>query len=88
MLPARIEEIAGGETVDENAEIMLSVLKGEKGARRDVVCLNACAGLMLGGMADSWRDGLSLAHRLIDTGRAAAVLNKLIEFTGRFVQDT
>ena len=63
------------------------MLKGEKGARRDIVCLNATAGLILGGMADSWRDGLSLAHRLIDNGKAAMVLEKLIEYTGRFSQD-
>jgi anthranilate phosphoribosyltransferase len=86
MLPTRIEEIAGGGSIEENAEILLAVLKGEKGPRRDIVCLNAAAGLILGGMAESWRDGLSLAHRVIDNGKAATVLNNLIEFTGRFSQ--
>lgn len=87
MMPTQIEDIKGGATVEENAEILTSVLKGEKGPRRDIVCLNATAGLILGGMADSWRDGLSLAHRLIDNGKAAMVLEKLIEYTGRFSQD-
>jgi len=81
IVPAQLEELAGGPTVEENAQILVSVLKGEAGARKDIVCVNACAGLMLGGMAESWRDGLSLARRMIETGRALAVLQKLVEFT-------
>ncbi len=81
VVPSELEQIAGGETPEENAEILTGVLRGEGGARRDIVSANAAAGLILGGMADTWRDGMSLAHRMIDTGRAMQVLNRLVEFT-------
>jgi anthranilate phosphoribosyltransferase len=81
VVPAEIEQLAGGDTPEENAEILRSVLHGESGPRRDIVSVNAAAGMILGGMADSWRDGISLAHRMIDSGRAAQVLNRLIEYT-------
>ncbi len=81
LVPAEEHELRGGETVEENAQILLAILKGEQGPRRDLVCINACAGLVLGGMAESWRDGLSLARRLIDNGRALQVLHRLVEYT-------
>jgi anthranilate phosphoribosyltransferase len=83
LVPATEEEIAGGSSPEENAQIILSVLQGEAGPRRDIVSVNAAAGLILGGMAEGWRDGVSLAHRMIDTGRAYRVLQQLIEFTQR-----
>jgi anthranilate phosphoribosyltransferase len=84
LVPATLNEIRGGETPMENAGILTAVLKGETGARRDIVSVNAAAGLILGGMAESWRDGLGLAHRMIDSGKALAILNDLIAFTAQF----
>jgi anthranilate phosphoribosyltransferase len=84
IVPSMMEEIQGGESPEENAAILSSILQGAAGARRDIVSINAAAGLILGGMAQSWRDGVALAHRMIDTGRAQAVLNRLIEFTQQF----
>ena len=81
VVPARLEDIAGADSSEENAEIVRSVLKGEHGPRRDVVCINACAGLILAGVAEGWRDGLSLAQRSIDGGKANVVLDRLIDFT-------
>jgi anthranilate phosphoribosyltransferase len=81
VVPGELEQIAGGDSPEENAEILKSVLKGESGARRDIVSVNAAAGLILGGMAESWRDGMSLAHRMIDSGRAMQVLENLAQFT-------
>jgi len=81
VVPAEIEQIAGGDSPEENGEIMKAVLGGQSGPRRDIVSINAAAGLILGGMADTWRDGISLAHRMIDTGRATKVLDRLVEFT-------
>ena len=81
VVPAEIDQLAGGDSPEENAQILRAVLGGEAGARRDIVSVNAAAGLILGGMAETWRDGVSLAHRMIDTGRAAQVLNRLIDFT-------
>lgn len=79
--PCSVEELAGADSPDGNAEIIRRVLAGEKGPRRDVVCVNAAAGLILGGMAEGWADGMGLAQRMIDSGRARAVLANLVEFT-------
>jgi anthranilate phosphoribosyltransferase len=84
VVPATLEDIKGGDTPEENAEYLLGVLRGAHGARRDIVSVNAAAGLILGGMAEGWRDGLSLAHRLIDTGKALQVLQRLVEYTRKF----
>lgn len=87
IVPSTLEELRGAETPEENGALMKAVLQGEHGPRRDIVAVNAAAGLILGGMAEGWRDGIALAHRMIDTGRALAVLNRLVEFTQRFMPE-
>jgi anthranilate phosphoribosyltransferase len=86
VVPARLDQIEGADTQEGNAEILRAVLNGEHGPRRDVVCINACAGLILAGIAEGWRDGLSLAARCIDNGKANAVLDRLIDFTQKCAQ--
>ena len=76
------EDLRGG-TPKENAEITLAVLKGEKGPRRNAVLMNAGAALYIGGKADSMKDGIALAAGLIDSGKALAVLNRVIEISSR-----
>ena len=71
------EDLIGG-TPEENAEITRRILTGEKGPKRDTVLLNAGAALVIGGKAESFADGIALAAQLIDSGKAAAVLDKLI----------
>lgn len=66
---ATLEEIKGGEA-KENAEIILSVLKGEKGAPRDIVVLNSGAALYVAKITDSLEDGIKKAVELIDSGAA------------------
>ncbi len=70
---APVQTLRGGGP-EENARIARQVLGGEKGARRDVVLLNAAAALRAAGVASDWRDGLGLAAEAIDSGRAADVL--------------
>lgn len=70
------EELRGG-TPEENAQITLSVLKGEKGCKREAVLLNAGAALFIGEKAGSFAEGVSLAREIIDSGRA---LQKLEDF--------
>ena len=53
-------------------------MSGGRGAKRNAVLLNAGAALYIGGKADSMKDGVALAAELIDTGKAAAVLEQLI----------
>ena len=75
-------ELVGG-TPEENAQITLAILKGEKGSKRDAVLMNAGAALYIGGKAESMKEGIRLAAELIDSGAALATLNKLIEVSNR-----
>ncbi|MDQ0197716.1 anthranilate phosphoribosyltransferase [Neobacillus ginsengisoli] len=70
--------IKGGDS-KENAEILVSVLKGEKGAYRDTVLLNAGIGIFTAGKAHSIRDGVNVAKEIIDSGEAYEKLQRLIE---------
>lgn len=70
-----LEELIGG-TPEENAQITLAILKGEKGPKRNAVLLNAGAALYIGGKADSIADGIKLAAELIDSGKALAKLEE------------
>ena len=79
---ARLEDIEGGST-KENAGMILSVLKGERGPRRDVVLMNASAALVSGLKAKDFKAGVKLAAGSIDSGRALDKLLKLIEITNK-----
>jgi anthranilate phosphoribosyltransferase len=74
---AGIEAIAGGGAA-ENAAIIRAVLDGEHSARRDVVLLNAAAGLVAAGRADHLRDAFPLAAEAIDSGAARQKLGELV----------
>ena len=66
---ATLEDIKGGEA-KENAEIILKILKGEKGPQRDIVVLNSGAALYVANLADSIEEGIKKAAELIDSGTA------------------
>jgi anthranilate phosphoribosyltransferase len=74
------ESVAGGEP-EENAAITRAVLAGAGGGPREVVLLNAAAALYVAGTAASIDDGVGLARRSIDSGRAAEVLDELVAVT-------
>lgn len=77
------QELVGG-TPQENVAITLNILQGkEKGAKRNTVLLNAGAALYIGGKADSFNEGVQLAAKLIDSGRALETLEKFIEVSNR-----
>lgn len=71
-------QLLGG-TPKENAQITLSILKGEKGAKRNAVLLNAGASLYIGEKAETMKEGVKLASQLIDSGKALKTLEKFIE---------
>lgn len=73
---ASIDALRGGEPED-NAEITLSILRGERSPRRDVVLMNAGAAICAGGKADDIRDGIRVAAESIDSGAALAKLDAL-----------
>jgi anthranilate phosphoribosyltransferase len=66
-------DLRGGDAA-ANADIIRGVLAGARGPRRDVVLLNAGAGLFIAGKAASVRDGIALAGKAIDSGAAAKTL--------------
>lgn len=75
------EELRGG-TPQENANITRQILRGEeRGAKRNVVLLNAAAGLVAGEKAKDLRQGLELAAEAIDSGRAQCALEGLVAMT-------
>jgi anthranilate phosphoribosyltransferase len=68
--------LAGGSAA-ENATIVEAILRGEPGARRDVVLLNAGAALVVGGAAATIEDGIERAGLTIDAGLATELLESL-----------
>lgn len=78
------EELKGG-TPKENADITLALLKGEKGPKRNAVLMNAGAALYIGEKAGTLKDGIALAGELIDSKKALAVLEKLIQISNQEV---
>jgi anthranilate phosphoribosyltransferase len=63
----------------ENAKITKAVLTGEeKGAKRDIVLLNAGATLYVGGVAQSIAEGVKLVAETIDSGAAYRKLEELV----------
>lgn len=64
------EYIRGGENVQENAEITQGVLAGIiTGPRADIVALNAGAGIYVGGLTKTLRDGVFMAKEIIKSGK-------------------
>ena len=75
-----ISTIIGG-TPSENAAAMRAVLAGEKNAYRDVAVLNAAAVMMIAEKATTLKEGALLAQSAIDTGKAQAALDRLVEIS-------
>lgn len=67
---ARVEDLVGGDA-KRNAHILTNILGGdEKGPMRDMVLLNAGAGLACVGLADDLGDGIEIARGLLASGEA------------------
>lgn len=79
---AKRDDVRGGDAA-ENATITTECLKGQKGPRRDIVLLNAAAGIVASGKAKDFPEGISLAAESIDSGAASDKLEKLKAFTNK-----
>ena len=77
---ASLDDIKGGDA-KKNAGVVISVLKGERSPRRDIVLLNSAAALVSGFKAKDMKSAIKLAAESIDSGRAMEKLLKLIELT-------
>ena len=77
---ATLADIQGGDA-SQNARLILDLLNGAGGPRRDIVLLNSAAALMASGKTSKMTDGLAMAADSIDSLRALHKLNDLVEFS-------
>lgn len=69
--------ILGGD-VDANLALARRILGGERGPHRDLVVVNAAAGLVVAGAVDDLGAGCELAAATIDAGDAAACAERVV----------
>lgn len=79
---ADAEALKGGDAA-ANAQALRALLDGAPGAYRDIVVLNAAAALVVAGRAGDLAAAARLAEHSIDSGAAAASLDRLIAITNR-----
>ena len=77
---ATLDDLKGG-SVEENAEILRSILNGRPGPKRDIALVNAAPAVVVSGLADGFVEAMDLAREAIDSGDAQAVLQRSIAFT-------
>lgn len=77
---APLSEIIGGDAT-QNAKIILEILNGTRGPKRDVVLFNSAAGLLVSGKAKDLREATKQAAESIDSGRALMILEQVKTFT-------
>jgi anthranilate phosphoribosyltransferase len=80
LLTANVEKIIVGNPVESLAMIE-QVLSGQQSAARDIVVLNAGAGVYVSGLASSLAQGVELAQASIDSGKALAAKQAYIAAT-------
>lgn len=83
-IPKAAPEALLGSTPEKNAEIIVDILKGEGGPKRDIVVLNAGAAIVASGKADSLAAGIELAAASIDSGEALEKLEGLKRVSNNF----
>jgi anthranilate phosphoribosyltransferase len=77
--PAQLADLAGGDR-ETNAGIIRRILRNQdRGPRRDAVLLNTGAALFVAGEAKSMTEGWDLAAEVLESGRAQAKLEELVE---------
>ena len=76
---AHLDSFKGGDS-SCNAQMILGILRGGVGPQRDIVLVNAAAGLLAAGLATDSQAGMELAARSIDSGAANAKLELLSRF--------
>ena len=82
--PAKPEDIKGT-TPEQSAELTFRILysyEKDGSPKRDIVLVNAAAGIIVGGKADDFHHGVELARESIDSGAAYKKLKNLIKASG------
>ncbi|MCL7415146.1 MAG: anthranilate phosphoribosyltransferase [ANME-2 cluster archaeon] len=78
---ALLSDIKGG-TPQENAADIVKILKGQKGAKRDIVVMNSAAALVVGEKASDLKDGVELAQQTIDNNAGLEKLKDFVKTAG------
>ncbi|MDH4277562.1 MAG: anthranilate phosphoribosyltransferase, partial [Acidimicrobiia bacterium] len=81
-----LSQVAGGSPAD-NVAIFERLIDGETGPHRDLVAINAGAGLVVAGLADDLKQGFALANEAIDSGEAKRKLERLRGFKAQVAAD-
>ncbi|MCC6698095.1 MAG: anthranilate phosphoribosyltransferase [Candidatus Hydrogenedentes bacterium] len=80
---APLSAVLGGDVMT-NAAILRGVLEGKPGPCRDIVLLNAAAGILAGQDGEpDWKGAIELARQSIDTGAALSKLESLVSVSNR-----
>ena len=86
-LPSASPENIKGGTISENANMILNVLSNVSSPKRDIVVMNAAAVLLAGDAVNTMKEGITLAKSTINSGKAMAKLNQLIEFSKKLSRE-
>jgi anthranilate phosphoribosyltransferase len=78
---AKPGEIAGG-TPLENARKLVEIMNGLRSPARDIVAINSGAALYVSGKVESLKDGAYLAEDSLNSGRALALLERMVKMNG------
>jgi anthranilate phosphoribosyltransferase len=77
---ASLDDLRGGDRF-ANAAIAREILAGAPGPKRDIVVLNAAAGLLVAGAANGFQEAAAIAQQSLDSGAALAKLEALTAFS-------
>jgi anthranilate phosphoribosyltransferase len=72
-------------SVADSAQTIRSVISGTKGPARNIVLANSAAALIVAQKCGEPREAVAVAAAAIDTGKAAALLERLIDFSANRV---
>lgn len=76
-----------GGTPEENAQIIVDILQGQIGAKRDIVLINAAAALLIADKVETLQEGLAVAITSIDSGAAFAKLEALRNVSNHYKEE-
>lgn len=81
---AKKEDLLGGKA-EENAQIVIDILNGKKGPKRDITIMNASAALITGDRAKSFSEAIEKASGAIDSGAALKKLEEIKAVSNRII---
>lgn len=82
-----LQNVQGGDS-KRNAQIIKEILNGVKGPKRDIVVLNSAFAFLVSGNVKNIKEGIKLAEKSIDEGKAKKVLEKLVIISNKYAKHT